>query len=55
MEKFGVDQTPAPGEKKASEQDTCPICGKTLTKAGAVRLCPTHGSKPFERPYEQNR
>ena len=53
MEKLGVDQEPAEGQKKASDQETCPKCGKVLTKIGKLRLCPMHGSEPFERPHEQ--
>lgn len=41
MEKYGVE-TP----KRA---DTCPRCGAPLERHGAVLLCPTHGSEPFEK------
>ena len=54
MEKFGVDEEQPGGQKQASEMATCPRCGKTLIKHGRLRLCPMHGSLPFENSDEKN-
>lgn len=40
MEKFGVE-TPR-------SAPVCPLCGQPTRRQGAVLLCPTHGSEPFE-------
>lgn len=39
MEKYGVVTVPT---------RVCPLCGAVPKAHGAVLLCPTHGSKPFE-------
>jgi len=49
MEKFGVDENAKPVVKQASTDVTCPWCGSQCKSHGNVVLCPTHGSKPFER------
>jgi len=50
MEKYGVDENAKPGEKQAGFRiKHCPWCGTLCTAHGVVVLCPTHGSKPFER------
>lgn len=40
MDKYGA-HTP-------ERADTCPECGQTVQRNGAVQRCPTHGTKPFE-------
>ena len=50
MEKYGVEENAKPGEKQASVRVThCPWCGSQCKVHGVTVLCPTHGSKPFER------
>ncbi len=48
MHKYGVDETPTEGQKEAQQASACPKCGQQLLVEGKVRLCPTHGSEPFE-------
>lgn len=50
MEKYGVaTDREAPALVKAgSTAVPCPICGTATVLHGSVRLCPKHGSKPFE-------
>lgn len=48
MNKYGVDETPAEGRKEAQQVSSCPKCGQNLIVEGKVRLCPKHGSEPFE-------
>lgn len=53
MEKYGVAQKPEPivEVKHASLKPkvaVCPWCGVTARVHGDVRMCPTHGSAPFE-------
>lgn len=49
MTKYAVD-TSSPGQSKtASSEEDCPLCGKRVVRHGRVKLCPTHGSAPFER------
>jgi hypothetical protein len=48
MEKYGVDEDKQPTTKQAGAQETCPLCGQVVRTHGVIRLCPTHGSKPFE-------
>lgn len=53
MEKFGVvEGTDGESlEKQASEG--CPVCGnKNLKRHGALLMCPTHGSEPWEKKQE---
>lgn len=50
MEKYGVDTSVEDQEaleKKANAG--CPECGQKLARQGAVLLCPTHGTEPFEK------
>jgi len=54
MEKFGVSEDNVPSTKSAAESKEhsvvkCPICSAITNQHGQVFLCPTHGSKPFER------
>lgn len=49
MIKYGVDEV-APSDKQATDTKTCPLCGQALTIEGSIRLCPKHGSRPFETP-----
>lgn len=52
MEKFGVLEDNETLTKIAAKQDQavpCPVCGAVTKQHGRVFLCPTHGSKPFER------
>jgi len=49
MEKFGVDEEPDPKQKKASEHNVCPTCGKPVIRHGKLLFCPVHGSEPFEQ------
>jgi ribosomal protein L37E len=53
MIKYGVDETPSEGQKEAQASVTCPKCGQQLIVEGKVRLCPVHGSEPFEA-YEHS-
>lgn len=48
MSKYAVDEDPR-HTKTAAGEVGCPICGKTCERHGSVLLCPTHGSKGFER------
>jgi rubrerythrin len=51
MNKYGVDEGTVAVDKVAQESclpEQCPACGATCTRHGAVLLCPTCGSKPFE-------
>lgn len=41
MEKYGV-------EEKILPVDYCPRCGAAVEQHGHVKLCPIHGSEPFE-------
>lgn len=47
MEKYGVDEDGADLEKAAAEG--CPLCGRPAERHGALLICPTHGSEPFEK------
>lgn len=46
MEKYGVDESQAENEKKASQG--CPECGAKAERHGNVLACPKHGTEPFE-------
>lgn len=48
MKKFGVFETENAHAKR------CPICGKMLQVEGQVKLCPKHGSAPFEKKASDN-
>lgn len=41
MEKYGVETSQG--------APRCPRCGAPAERHGAVFLCPTHGSEPFEK------
>lgn len=45
MDKFGVETTRV--------ARVCPICGTVPRKEGAVLLCTSHGSRPFELPVTE--
>lgn len=50
MEKYGVEeskQDPRKMEKAAAEG--CPVCGSEVQQHGSVLVCPTCGTKPFEK------
>jgi len=46
MDKFGVETTRI--------VRVCPVCGQAPKRSGAVLLCPTHGSAPFELPSTED-
>lgn len=50
MEKYGVAVVPEdPGTTKTAASGVpCPLCGEQTEMHGNVRMCPKHGSKPFE-------
>jgi len=43
MEKYNVYET------ENLDADTCPICKAPLQVEGKIKLCPKHGSAPFEK------
>lgn len=50
MEKYGVDEGVEDQEKLEKQASAgCPECGQKLARQGAVLLCPTHGTEPFEK------
>jgi len=53
MEKYGVDEEQPVTSKQANAVDKCPKCGAPVIKHGRLRLCPSHGSEPFEYSDEQ--
>lgn len=53
MQKYGVLESTA-GDKQAGDSKTCPRCGQELRIEGPTRLCPTHGSAPFEQSAQHS-
>jgi len=51
MKKLGVKTD---NEKTAGEGDiaVCPECGRDVEMVGQTKVCPTHGSAPFEQQDE---
>jgi DNA-directed RNA polymerase subunit RPC12/RpoP len=53
MDKFGV-QTDEDKTKTAGEGATCPVCASKLLENTNVPTCPKCGTKPFERPADDD-
>lgn len=50
MTKYGVDEGhPEQEELEKMAAEGCPLCGKKPIRQGAILLCPSHGTEPFER------
>lgn len=54
MEKYSVVQVPKlqKGEKTSSTDERCPLCNALAVQQGNIRVCPNHGSRPWEPPPE---
>lgn len=48
MDKYAVVTSGVDGEKTASDNSRCPMCGQMAESHGEVMLCPTHGSLGYE-------
>ena len=51
FEKYGVEELDPPADKTAGDKAVCPTCQAPLrpTTETGVLLCPSCGSKPFEK------